>query len=374
MFTTRSTRQFLLTALVVGTGLFVTNSCGNLDDHKVPEPSGFTAEVYYGTPPLIPGRISGEATSLKNPIGLAVGKGEVLYVTENGTGANDGSVSLITTAGVKYPIITNFNSVPGMETGAEGLAHLKYKDGWLYILHGIDGKLFVYDVSGFVPGVTPPVLASTLGAGEDIGGFVKSQGYKSPAESDPYNLTFGPDGDLFIADAAGNALVRRGKSSPHTLTIYATFPAYKNPTDPLIGPPFPDAVPTGVVYDGSNFYVSTLTGFPFSADSAKIFKVTPNGATGTVTKYKSNFTTMTDIVLAPGGKPIITEYGFGGFGRIANESASTLPLNAGSTQVYSPIDIELSNANADVYYLLSYGLGDLATPSGVIYKLTGKNI
>ncbi|GAB3908660.1 hypothetical protein GCM10028803_44710 [Larkinella knui] len=354
MITTRSTVQYLLTLLVVGTGLFVTNSCGTLEDHKVPDPAGFTAELFYGSLPS--SRSTGE--NLKSPIGLTVGKGEVLFVTENGTGANDGMVSAITPGGVKYPVITGLHSSTGVEGSPEGLAHLKYKDGWLYILQGVDGILYTYDVSGFVPGVTPAVNASVLGAGENIGAFVKMQGYKTPAETDPYNLTFGPDGDLFIADAAGNAIVRRNKMTK-TLSIYATIPSYP-------GPPVIDAVPTGIVYDGTNFYVSTLSGFPFPSGVAKIFKITPNGATGTVSEYKSGFTGMTDLVLTPGGKLIATEFGFSGMGRIANESAVTLPLDP-ALPVITPIDIELSNANADTYYLLCYG-------TGVIYKLKGKGL
>jgi hypothetical protein len=362
MITTRSTIQFLLTVLIVGTGLFVTNSCGTLEDHKVPAPTGFTAEILYGLPPSARG--TGE--NLQSPIGLAIGKNEVLFVTENGTGHNDGSVSAITQAGVKSPVITGFNSYTTNESGkAEGLAHLKYKDGKLYILHGIDAKLYIYDVSAFVPGTTAPVSASTL-VGEDIGSEIKPVSGKTPGESDPYNLTWGPDGDIFIADAAANLIIRRNKTTKQ-LTVHANIPQVDNTAVPPIVGPKVDAVPTGIVFDGSKFLVSTLTGYPFGPKAAKIFQVALTGSPVAVTEYKTEFTSLTDILLTPGGKPIVTEYGWpfnpSNPSRIANENAGTLSITP-NIPISHAIDIELSETAGDTYYLLDYGYGTILKLKG----------
>ncbi|RRA97605.1 ScyD/ScyE family protein [Larkinella rosea] len=358
MNTIRSTSQFLLTILVIGSLLFAANSCGTLEDHKVPSPAGFTASFFYGAPPTARTTVE----NLKSPIGLTIGKGDVIFVTENGTGNNDGSVSAITQAGVKYPVITGFNSYTTQESGfAEGLAHLKYKEGKLYILHGIDAKLFVYDVSGFVPGTTAPVAASTL-VGEDIGAISKPESGKTPGESDPYNMTWGPDGNLFIADAAANLILCRNKNTK-VFTVYAKVGPFTPPGGS------PDAVPTGIVYDGSKFLISTLTGGPFFPGASRILQITP-GAVPAVSDYKTGFTSGTDIVLTPGGKPIVTEYGWpfnpSNPSRIANENAGTLSITP-NYPISHAIDIELSETEGDTYYLLDYGYG-------TILKLKGTGI
>jgi hypothetical protein len=80
-------------------------------------------------------------------------KGQI-WVTENGTGNNDLQISVVTPDGKAYPAITGFNSYI-IQDGPEGLTHLLFKSGKLYILHGEDGKLYIADISNFKPGSTP---------------------------------------------------------------------------------------------------------------------------------------------------------------------------------------------------------------------------
>ncbi|GAB4024103.1 ScyD/ScyE family protein [Spirosoma gilvum] len=339
----------MLTLLIVSSILAVVISC---QDHRIPSPSGLTA---VQGPPF--------ATGLKSPIGLTDDPKGNLWVTEAGSGTvNNGQVTVITPAGAMYPAITGFVSAISPENSPEGLNHLLYKDGKLYILHGVEEKLYIVDISGFVPGVSAPIPASSL-TGIDIGTFVRTARPNAPdaPDSNPYNLTFGPNGDLFITDAGGNAIIRRDKTTG-ALSVFAIFPDTPNPGFPASpGPPTLDPVPTGIVFDGTNFFVTTLIGFPFPAGQAKIYQVAGTGtAPITPSVYKSGFSGLTDLTFTPGGKLLVTEFGFSTTGRVASGEDATKTL---FTPAITPVDILLSTAIPDTYYVLYYG-------PGIIVKMT----
>ena len=342
-----------LILLLVGSCFVWLVSC---QDHRIANP--MTLKAVAGPP---------AAVGLRSPIGLTDDPKGNVWITEAGSGTvNNGQVTVMTPAGAKYPVITGFTSAISDENSPEGLNHLVYQAGKLYILHGVEEKLYIVDVSGFVPGVSTPIAASSL-SGIDIGTFVRNAhpNAPDPKDSNPYNLIFGPNGDLFIADAGANALIRRDQRTG-TLSVYAVFPDLPNPTYPAkpMGPPTIDAVPSGIAFDGANFYVSTLTGFPFPAGTAKIYQVSGTGtAPVTPTVYKTGFSGLTDIALTPGGKPIVTEFGFSTTGRIAD---GTEPGTTLFTPAITPVDILLSTANADTYYVLYYG-------PGIVLKLTATN-
>ncbi|MBD0254973.1 MAG: ScyD/ScyE family protein [Cytophagales bacterium] len=240
------------------------------------------------------------ATGLAGPLGLAVDPKGHVWVTEVGTGHNDGKVSVITPNGKVYPVITQFASVISPEGLAAGLGHLVYKDGVLYILNGVDGKLYLADVSSFKPGDAPRP-ASELRS-EDIATFVIAYPFEVDTEfSNLYNLAFGPDGGLYIADAGANAVIRRSPSGQ--LSVLAAIPGIPNPTPGGTAPI--DAVPTGIVYDGEKFLVSTLTGFPFPEGKARIYQVSKEGL---VSVYRDGFTALVDIALGPDNRPVVLQF------------------------------------------------------------------
>ena len=337
---------YMRSLLVIGSIFLAVSSCV-LVDHKIQTPSV-----------LAPAQGPPFASGLKAPIGLTDDAKGNIWVTEAGTGkGTDGQVTVITPAGTAYPAITGFVSANSPENSPEGLNHLLYKDGKLYILHGVDEKLYIADVSGFVPGVTKPMNVSSL-TSVDIGTFVrdKQPNAPDPKDSNPYNLTFGPNGDLFITDAGGNAIIRRDKTSG-ALSIYAVFEDVPNPTYPgaPVGPPTIDPVPTGIVFDGTDFFVTTLVGFPFPVGTSKIFKVSGSGpAPVKPAVYKSGFSSLTDLVFTPSGKLLVTEFGFTPPGRVASGEDSGVTLFA---PAITPVDIILSTATADTYYVLYYGPG-----------------
>ena len=77
----------------------------------------------------------------RQPIGLTLDTKGQLWVTEAGTGKNDGSIVMITPQGTKTTAMTGFPSV--IANGAiEGMSHPLFHDGKLYVLHGVSGMLY----------------------------------------------------------------------------------------------------------------------------------------------------------------------------------------------------------------------------------------
>jgi hypothetical protein len=258
-------------------------------------------------PPVL--KITTLATGLARPIGLAVDKKGLVWVAESGTGKQDGKVSVITPDGKKYDVIINMVSLP-FEGETQGPSHLLFADGILYITGAVD-KLYKADVSAYKPG-DAPIDASKL-ASEDIGAFVLAYPFKNNAnDSHPYDLTLGPNGAIYITDAGANAILKRDKTG--RLSVVAEIPPSPNPTP--VGPRQIEAVPTGIIYDGQNFLISTLTGFPFPKGQSSVYKVSP---TGNVSVYQTGFTTGVDI--AQGGYlgRLVVEYSqFGPTGFVPN--------------------------------------------------------
>lgn len=321
-------------AVITGMLFLIVLSC---TDHlqPMPEPQAFSSEAF----------VSG----LKSPIGIAADDKGNLWVSEAGTGNNnnDGSIALITPSGTKTIFVSGLKSVTGEGT-PEGISHLHFRNGKLYFLHGVSGMLYIADVSMFKTGDAAVKLSDI--PSEDIGTFVRSLALTDPLNSNAFNLTFGPDDHLYIVDSGANAIIKRDKVTGK-LSLFTHFPNTSENAE---------AVPTGIVYDGSKFLVSTLTGFPFSLGKAKIYQV---DNAGTVRDYKADFTTLTGITLSVNKKPIVIQYsvfGARGFaaktGKILDENGNTL-----LDHISNPTDI--IRTGDKMYYLLSYNDGTITKVS-----------
>jgi hypothetical protein len=294
------------------------------------------------------------ASGLVSPLGLFVDATGNVWVTEVGTGNNDGKVSMFTENGTKYTVIEGFPSDINEQEGvAEGLNHLLARDGILWILH-VSGDLYKFDLNTFKPG-NMPVKAADLQT-EDIGTFVVDYDFEQDMEeSNPYNLTVGPDGDLFITDAAANAIIRRSKTGQ--LSVFATFPNIENPLP--IGPPMINPVPTGIVFDGQRFFVSSLTGFPFPTGKARIYQV---NLSGQVSVYKEGFTMLTDITLDAKHQPLALQFAeFGPQGFKPNTGRLTRVAAQQNTVLVDKLNLPTSVAKRDAktYYVNSLAEGKI---------------
>jgi DNA-binding beta-propeller fold protein YncE len=300
----------------------------NEKEEPTPEPEQLTATDFVA--------------QLRAPIGFTLDPKGQLWLTEAGTGKNDASVVMITPQGVKTTVATGFPSV--IANGAiEGMSHPLYQDGKLYVLHGVSGTLYILDVASFKAGDAAQNLTNLKK--EDLGTFVKSLKLTDPLNSNPYDLTFGPDGNLYIADAGANAIFKRDKTTG-TLTLFAKLPDAATKVE---------AVPTGIVFDGTRFLVTTLSGFPFAAGNARLYQITTDG---TVSEYKKGFTTLSHLTLSKNNKPIaiqLAEFG-AGFqpmtGKVVNEDGKVL-----LSGLMMPTDIERSGNRE--FYVLSYALGTI---------------
>ena len=242
------------------------------------------------------------ASGLTAPLGIESDTKGQLWITEAGTGStNDGQLTLITPQGKVYPVVTGFPSRVSPEGGVFGLNHLILQGNTLWMLHGVEGKLYKFDISSFRPG-DAPLQANRLEQ-EDIGTFVHEYDFENETgESDIFNLTVGPGGDLFIVDAGANAIIRR-QATTGKLSIFATIPPVANPGG---DPAQVEAVPTGIVFDGQKFLVCSFTGYPFPAQQSPIYQV---DLTGKVSVYQTGLSSLADIDLGIDKEPLVVEYG-----------------------------------------------------------------
>ena len=321
--------------------VFVT-SC---QDHRIPTPTDPTFTVA----PLITGLIA--------PISVETDANGRVFVAEQGTGNNDGNVSEITPDGKKHPIVTGIYSQTNTTGDLDAVDHLLVADGMLYFLN--PKGLYKIDLASYKTDVTPAIPASDL-IPKDIRQFVIDHGFTNDTgESHLYNLTLGPDGALYITDAAANAIIRYSKTGDLSVLTDVPGIANPNPAGPPPGPPFIQSVPTGITYDGHHFLISTLLGFPFPAGKAILYQM---DLTGTISIYQQTFNSLVDVENDSNGKPLVLEFavfGPAGFtpntGRLlrANGTTSTVLLD----KLNLPTDLKISNSHTA--YITSMGDGAL---------------
>ena len=285
-------------------------------------------------------------------MGLETDKNGNIWVCETGTANNDGKVVVIKPTGEVYDAIVNLASINNALSGeVEGPAHLLLDNGTLYVLAG--NYLYAVNVSYFKPGDSP-INAAKLPY-EDIGSFSLSYPWVNNAhDTHPYNLTKGPDGDLYISDAGANAIIHRKSAGNYSVL---EIPGIANPLP--IGPPQIQAVPTSILYDGHDFLVTTLLGFPFPGGHALVYKVSRSGG---VSVYQDGFTSLVDIAEGNSLEHIVLQFAtFGEQGFEPNTGALVWANGRTPRQLAGGLNmpVGLKQVNQRSWYITSLGDGTL---------------
>ncbi|MGI9175045.1 MAG: ScyD/ScyE family protein [Rhodothermales bacterium] len=249
--------------------------------------------------------VSVYADGFVSPTGLEIDSEGRVWVAEQGTGSDDSRISVITPDGTVYPFATGLRSIISPEGMGEGVTHLKLYDGDLWAVAGLtnapEGLLYRFSLAGWSPGDPPLTMSDATTF--DLKPRVLALGF---TESNLYSFTFGPAGDVFIVDAAANALLRFDLDAD-ALSVFATFADVPNPLFPGFGPPTSDAVPTKVLFTGDGFYVSGLSGFPFVDGNTNVYGVDLDG---NVSILRDGLTLVTDIDIDPrDGKLLVLQFG-----------------------------------------------------------------
>ncbi|MEP7322037.1 MAG: ScyD/ScyE family protein [Saprospiraceae bacterium] len=260
---------------------------------------------------LIQAQLVTKLSGLSSAIGVTVDEWGNQWVTDQGTGNNDGRVYRVTKSGKKdlvFKDLTSSISPEGDAISAWKVIPMSY--GRMALLMGGNhhltsdhGRLMFFDLSGFVPGVDSAKTLADTTHSFDIATY--GQVVSGKDDSDPFGAVQDEDGNWYIADAAADAIIRISRNGKN-YSVLAKFTHIKNPTP--VGGPFIDVVPTGIValpqYGG--FLVTTLTGFPFLEGLASIYKVDRDG---TVTPYLTGLTLLTGIAIDKFNTIYVAQFG-----------------------------------------------------------------
>ncbi|MBC8101953.1 MAG: ScyD/ScyE family protein [Cytophagales bacterium] len=271
-------------------------------------------------------------SGLNNPRGLAFGPGGALFVTEAGVGGSgttvttgDGSAQSLgftssvsrLLGGVQSRVFSGAPSLavtaggaPG--NGATGLQDITFVNGQAYGLIGLGGDPAIRN--SFTAGenangaqllgniVTLALDGSnTITSVADVSAHeaANNPGGGNPGDdvnSNPYGFIALPGGGFAVTDAGGNTLL--GVSAGGTVSTLSVLAPRPNPLP--FGPPVYQSVPTGIALapDGSSYFTE-LTGVPFPAGAANIYRFDP--LTNVTSVAYTGFTNLLDLAFAPDG-------------------------------------------------------------------------
>lgn len=326
------------------------------------------------------------ATGLVNPKGIDQSPSGALYVAEAGNGGSEcttvpgicfgltGAVTRVDPTGVQPPrrVIAGLPSLygrsPRESVGPNDVSFSRY--GAPTVVMGLGGDAVVRAALGPAAANLGQVLRMDLDAGTvkpvaDITAFEQANNPDRAAiDSNPYGIEAQP-GEWAVTDAGANTLIR-ARANGRT-SLLATFPPQmvQVPGAPA-GTLMPSqAVPTSVTKGPDGYYyVGTLTGFPFAAGTARVWRVAPWGGDPEV--CASGFTTIVDDAFDPQGRLYVLEIS-GGLRTPIGPPTPPLKTPGALKRIAScgaPIETLYDNADPNAGPVLEY-------PAGVVIGLDG---
>lgn len=257
------------------------------------------------------------ATGFNGPMGVAIEADGTLWVSDSGTGGDETVVFPDPETGQPADMPfgqtarlvridpdgtrTDVAMLPSFVMGTEaiGTGHITLMDGTLYVTSGAWGE--------GTDAERLPNMASVLRVDDDgvtevaeTWSLERDQNpERAHLETHPYGPKAGPDGRLWLADAAGNTLLSIDPMSGD-VELVATFDVLPSPVaNPARGDAMEtEPVPTNVAFAGGATYVSLLPGAPFAPGSGKVVRVADDGS---VSDYATGFTMLTDLQTGPDG-------------------------------------------------------------------------
>lgn len=270
-------------------------------------------------------------SGLDNPRGLAMGPFGGIYVAEAGRGGSgpcqllapvnqvrcygpSGAISLLW-RGHQYRVVTGLPSHANAAGEANGPNDIEF-DGWrgAYVTIGLGGT--PADRDGFGPDahllgtlIHIPFIGHTRIAGDPTAYEAASNPGGGPVDSNVYGLLVRP-GARIVTDAGGNVVLRVAPNGD--ISTLGVLPARAQGRST-------DAVPTTVVRgpDGA-YYVGELSGAPFAAGAARVYRLVPGGEPTVVLE---GFKTIVDMAFGSDGSLYVLEHAtgpvfFGGPGQV----------------------------------------------------------
>jgi hypothetical protein len=307
------------------------------------------------------------ASGLNNPRHVTIAPNGEIYVAESGAGGDavcnfehplgtfslgfSGSVARVVGDGSVERVLTGLPSIINEEGETLGPSDIAFKGSKDFVLSIGLGGSDAFRASCPDGDLLGTLVTARVGR-DSVKLFADVVANEAAANPDGTDIDSNPVGLLrrggayLVADAGGNAVVKVSHKS-----VFSTISAIPRAPAP---PPFGDAdpVPTSVVRgpDGA-FYVSQLTGFPFTPGVANIWRVVPGSAP---TVYASGLTNVTDLAFARDGSLYAVEIAsngllngpIGSLVKIAPGGGSTHETVAGG--LFAPYGVALTKHAAYV--------------------------